>query len=121
MLCGDVSLRCPCFGVRIECCAETGVCDVSALFNISDVGGCDWMFLPHADKSAWGFAYLDISDVAGEGFVESVSDVGGEEFVKSVFDVAGVEFVGSVFDVGVGVDVGMCRCRCGRGCRCGAI
>ncbi|MBD5267674.1 MAG: hypothetical protein HDS41_05775 [Bacteroides sp.] len=24
--------------------------------------GC---FLPHADKSAWGFAYLDISDVGG--------------------------------------------------------
>ena len=73
------------------------------------------MFLPHADKSAWGFAYSDISDVggeesaesvsdvAGEGFVESVSDVGGEEFVKSVFDVGGVEFVGSVFGVGVGV------------------
>ena len=45
--------------------AVTGVCDISALFNISDVVGCDWMFLPHADLSAWGFAYLDISDVSG--------------------------------------------------------
>ena len=57
-------------------------------------------FLPHADLSAWGFAYLDISDVGGEEFVESVSDVVGEEFVKSVFDVAGEGFVESVSDVG---------------------
>ena len=33
------------------------------------------MFLPHADKSAWGFSYSDISDVAGEVLLVRVFDV----------------------------------------------
>ena len=57
------------------------------------------MFLPHADLSAWGFAYFDISDVAGEGFVESVSDVVGEGFVESVSDIVGGGAVGWGLDV----------------------
>ena len=46
---------------------------MSLLYSTSPMlGGVIGCFLPHADKSAWGSSYYDISDVAGEESAVSV-------------------------------------------------